>query len=411
MPAMSRSLDQPGARERVLAWMCVIIAINQLGFGALVPVLPLYAQSFGVPASAIGSTIAVYGLARFVVAVPAGRMSDRLGRRAALAIGGLVSAAGCFWCALAVGFTEFLAARFVSGAGAAIIVTVGSVVLADISTPERRGRMMAAYQGTFLFAVGIGPLPGGLLAERYGLAVPFWIYGIAGLIAGTVAWFAVPETRDLGHGGKGAASRVPASMIGQTRMLFAQVGYRLVCMLGLVGAMVRTGALFAVVPLIGAGKLGLSAGQIGFGFALGSVLGLVASYPAGALADRFGRKPVIVPATVVTGLSLVAYCYAPSFAWFVFACVVWGVASAVNGAAPSAYAADSAPPGMNAAAMSSYRMLSDVGYVVGPIGLGLLVDWQGTEPTMLVSAALLLVTAALFQRHAPETLKVKRPLP
>ena len=52
--------------------MCVLIGINQLGFGSVVPVLPLYARSFGVSQAAIGLAIAVYGLARFLVAVPGG---------------------------------------------------------------------------------------------------------------------------------------------------------------------------------------------------------------------------------------------------------------------------------------------------------------------------------------------------
>src|SRR3712207_9532857 len=78
-------------RHRVLAWMCVLIAVNQLGFGAVVPVLPLYASTFDVPISAIGFTIGVYGLARFVLAVPAGQASDRIGRRPTLALGGVAT--------------------------------------------------------------------------------------------------------------------------------------------------------------------------------------------------------------------------------------------------------------------------------------------------------------------------------
>ncbi|NQV61498.1 MAG: MFS transporter, partial [Alphaproteobacteria bacterium] len=125
---------------RVLLAMCGLITVNQLGFGSVIPVLPLYAQSFGVPASAIGMAVAIYGLARFFVAVPSGQFSDWLGRRPTLAIGGLISATGSFWCAAATEYPEFIIARFVSGAGAGIILTVGQVVLADISTPERRGR-------------------------------------------------------------------------------------------------------------------------------------------------------------------------------------------------------------------------------------------------------------------------------
>jgi len=57
--------------HRILVWMCVLIAVNQLGFGGIVPVLALYARSFNVSQSAIGVAIAVYGLARFLVAMPA----------------------------------------------------------------------------------------------------------------------------------------------------------------------------------------------------------------------------------------------------------------------------------------------------------------------------------------------------
>ena len=101
--------------RRVLVWMCVLIAVNQLGFGSIVPVMPLYALTFGVSASAIGLAVAVYGLARFVMAMPAGQLADRLGRRPTLAIGGLISAAGNIWCALATGYPEFILARFLAG--------------------------------------------------------------------------------------------------------------------------------------------------------------------------------------------------------------------------------------------------------------------------------------------------------
>ncbi len=176
----------------------------------------------------------------------------------------------------------------------------------------------------------------------------------------------------------------------------------MVCLVGLTNAVVRTGGLFNVVPLLAASKLGLGPGQVGGLLALGSLLGLAASYPAGVLADRYGRKPIIVPSALLTALAFVVYCVAPSMIWFGVACVLWGVASAVNGAAPAAYAADNAQPGMNAAAMSGYRMVSDAGYVIGPILLGLVVDWQGAEVGLLVAAFLVGGVGLLFARFAPE---------
>src|SRR5689334_22945690 len=249
--------------RRILLWMCALVAVNQLGFGAMVPSLPLYAQSFGVTASAIGMAIAIYGLARFLTAFPSSQLADWLGRRPTLAIGGLTSAVGNLWCAWATGYPEFIVARFVAGAGAGLILTTGQVVLADISTPERRGRTISIYQGTFLFAVGIGPFPGGLLAEHFNLAAPFIAYGCASLLATVVAWFAVSETRDLSRGPKrvGDPSRPPFAQ--QLRVLTGKVGYLLVSVISLMNAVVRTGGLFAIVPMLATALLGLTTGAIG----------------------------------------------------------------------------------------------------------------------------------------------------
>ncbi len=389
--------------RRVLIWMCVLVGVNQLGFGAMIPTLALYAQSFGVSASAIGMAVAAYGLARFASAIPAGQLSDRIGRRPSLAIGGFISAVGNLWCAAATSYPEFIAARFVAGAGAGLILTTGQVVLADISAPDRRGRTIAIYQGTFLFAVGIGPFPGGLLAANFGLAAPFAAYGIASLIVTIIAWFAVSETRHLSHNAHPIGAVALPSFATQMRLLNGQIGFLLVSLISLMHAVVRTGGLFAIIPVLANERMGLSVSAIGFAMMLGGIAGLLASYPAGSLADRFGRKAVIVPATLITGASMMLFCFASSYLWFVIACIVWSIASSVGGSAPAAYAADSAPPGMNAAAMSTYRMTADAGYVVGPLALGLIVDLCGPTAALAVSTVLLVLAGLAFALLAPET--------
>lgn len=400
---------RPGKSERplewrVLFWMCVLIAINQLGFGALVPSLPLYAQAFGVPASAIGLAVGIYGVARFVVALPAGKFSDWMGRRPTIALGGLISGVGNLWCAYATEYPEFLIARFVAGFGAGLIVTTGHVVLADISTPEKRGRMLAIYQGTFIFAVGIGPLPGGLLAEHYGLAAPFIGTGVASLIAMAIAWFVVPETREFARASSAGAGVMPSFMT-QLRLMTGQIGFLLVCVIAFMNAFIRTGGLFAVVPLMAVSTYGMSTGEVGFAMVIGSFAGLIAAYPAGALSDRFGRKAIIVPSTILSGLTMVLFSYAPNALLFSAAFVLWGIATSIGGAAPAAYAGDTAPKGMNAAALSTYRMAGDAGYVLGPFLIGVTVDFYGTGPALMVGAVLIVLSAIAFAIWAPETHK------
>ena len=392
------------ARERnVLLWICALVGINQLGFGAIVPSLPLYARSFGVSTSAIGLAVGIYGLARMLLAAPAGGVSDRYGRRNALALGGIATTAGYLWCALANDFTSFLAARFLAGVGAGLIVTTGQIVLADISAPERRGRTMAIYMAVFIFAVGFGPLPGGLLSEHFGLVAPFYASAAAGTIAGLIAWFVIPETRDMA---RAKAAQVPGAARSYREQVWALAhnrGFVLVCLVNLMNTAVRTGGLFSVVPIIATERLHLSVDQVGLALALGLVGGLLCAYPSGMMVDYFGRKPVIVPSTLFSSASMLLFCVADSYLGFVLACLCWGTASSIGGSAPNAYAADVAPPGMNATTLSTYRMVGDAGYVAGPVLLGLLADRTDTITALVVVAAMLSVAGLMFGWLAPET--------
>jgi MFS family permease len=141
-----------------------------------------------------------------------------------------------------------------------------------------------------------------------------------------------------------------------------------------------------------------------------SLGGLLLAYPSGVLVDRFGRKAVIVPATITAGLAATLFGMVPSFAWFLVACGVWAFALGVASDAPGAYAADTAPPGMNAAVMSTYRMLSDAGYVLGPLALGIIADSLGAPTALLVAGSLLFGSAVLFARFAPEVYRPTRPM-
>ena len=167
-------------------------------------------------------------------------------------------------------------------------------------------------------------------------------------------------------------------------------------------AVVRTGGLFALIPLIATTTLGLSVTEIGFAMMVSGVCGFVAAYPAGWLADRIGRKAVIVPSTVLTGMSMVLFCYAPSYAWFIAASIVWSVAASISSSAPAAYVADTAPAGMNASAMTAYRMTADAGYVLGPPGLGLLADLTSSTVALISASVVLVAIGAIFAVTPPE---------
>ena len=231
---------------------------------------------------------------------------------------------------------------------------LGSGLSADISTPARRGRMMSIYQGSFLFAVGIGPLPGGLLAEHFGLSSPFLANAAAAALVGLIAWILIPETR--GHGLSAEARSQPSLPFAQqVRLMMGKLGFMLVCLTGFMHAAVRTGGLFSIVPLVAASQMDLRAGQIGGAMAIGSVCGLLATYPSGMIADRYGRKPLIVTTALMTGRAFLGFWLASRYTSLLWASIVWGSASAVTGPAPTASAAENSPSGRNSADTTTNR--------------------------------------------------------
>ena len=123
----------------------MLIFVNQLGFGSIVPAVPLYARSFDVPLSAIGLTIAIYGLARFLVNLPVGLISDGSGGAMRWRSAGSSPSSATFSARLHRPTCPFLVGRFVAGLGAGFILTASQIVLADVSTAGAPGRIMATY--------------------------------------------------------------------------------------------------------------------------------------------------------------------------------------------------------------------------------------------------------------------------
>ncbi len=412
-------------RAKILAWACILIAVNQIGFGSVVPVLPLYAETFGVSEFAVGLTIAIYGLARFIANVPAGRLADLRGRRATLAVGGIITVVGNLLTAVAPNYELFLGARFLSGLGAAAVLTGGQLVVNDIASPHNRGRLMSIYQGVFGFAVGIGPIPGGFLADRFSLEIPFLVYAVLAGVVTLIAWFAMPETRDLrsqtlanpsaalpaipdcpatSPDTPPPATTLPAPLTPATRTSFL-----LICGVSFSSFFARTGALFSVIPLMATNQMGLSAGQIGLGLGMNSLMSVLLAYPSGWMTDRFGRKAVIVPSTILTGASLLLFAVADGFNGFVFAALIWGTAGGISSSAPAAYAADLAPPGRSAWLLSRYRTFADAGYVAGPLTLGFIATAVSPVAALWACAGLLVAAGATFALRAPETLPARLP--
>lgn len=166
----------PAAMRNVLF---AVIAVELVGFGIVVPVLPYWARTFGATGSELGYVISVYALAQFLCAPLWGRLSDRIGRRPVM----LLTIAGSACSLLLLGFANSLlwlgAARLLSGAFAAN-VSVATAYVADVCPEHERARWMGMIGASFALGFTLGPVIGGSFGMM-GYPVPMFV--AAGLSA------------------------------------------------------------------------------------------------------------------------------------------------------------------------------------------------------------------------------------
>ncbi|TWA66311.1 putative MFS family arabinose efflux permease [Azospirillum baldaniorum] len=388
------------AEWRVIAPMLVIVLFVMCGMGMVIPVLSLYAQSFGVGPALIGLIITVFGVARLFVNLPAGILADRYGRRALLWGGPLVLGGASIAAALAEDFAVLLVWRFVQGVGSGLYMTGAMVAIADLGDSRSRGRRMGAYQTALLTGASIGPLMGGLLAERWGYTAPFWGFAAVSGLAALFAFLALPETRRPANANAGADTRPPER--GGVRDLLRQRGYAPVLLVTFGVFFTRTAAQWQLIPLVAAHRFGMAPDAIGLALTLSAGVTLVTTPLAGWLADRVPRRGLIVAsaASVAVALGLIAAC--PTVPLFWGALALLGLALGLGGPASSAFAAGCAPDGRLGPTLGLLRTAGDVGFVAGPLVAGFAVAVSdtafggGEAAGLFVNAALMAIAAAAF---------------
>ena len=322
-----------------------------------------------------------------------------------LIIGTAITAVASALIATASTLPELLAYRLLAGIGAATVITGGQIMVGDIATPANRGRMMSIYQGVFLIGVGLGPTPGGLLADHFGVRAPFIAYAVFSGLACVVAMFLIRETRPTAADHAAMAKIAETTSVAATgtlRQTLASRAFLLISLVSFTQFVGRTGALFALVPLLGDEVVGLSASQIGFAVTVVNLIMIGTVYFSGLWADRFGRKPVIAPASVIAGLGLVIFAFSTSFPVYLIAAAVWGLGAGISGPAPAAYVADLAPPELRASVFGYFRSMADVGYIVGPPVLTWMASTMGYATPLLITGGMIAVAGALFWVLAPE---------
>jgi MFS family permease len=139
-----------------------VVFIDMVGFGIIIPVLPLYAERFGASPFTTGMLLAVYSGMGFIFSPIVGALSDRLGRRSILLLSTIGQATGFFIMGAANSLLWLFVARTIDGIFGANVSTTQAYV-ADVTPPEDRSRALGLLGATFGVGFIFGPLIGGVL--------------------------------------------------------------------------------------------------------------------------------------------------------------------------------------------------------------------------------------------------------
>jgi MFS family permease len=177
--------------RRSLAILFIVVFIDLLGFGMVIPVMALYAKHLGAPEATIGWLSTGYSAMQFLFAPIWGRLSDRVGRRPMLLVSIAMTSVAFAIYGFADSFAVLLASRLFAGVATANI-GIAQAYVADVTPPEGRARGMGLIGAAFGLGFVLGPALSGLLA-RHSLALPGFAAAALAAANGVAAFFILPE--------------------------------------------------------------------------------------------------------------------------------------------------------------------------------------------------------------------------
>lgn len=289
----------------------LIVLIDILGFGLIVPLLPYYADTFGANATITGLLVASYAAMQIIGAPILGRLSDQYGRRPIL----LVSIFGTLLGYILLGFANSLwmlfAARMLDGLTGGNI-SVAQAYIADTSDEKNRARSLGLIGAAFGLGFVVGPMMGGLLSKLSFAAPAIAASSLAGLNLLTVFLW-LPESLTAER--RAELTNKPRQLGLNLQALthaFArpQVGTLLNVRLGFALAFNTFQTIF---PLYALERFQLEADQTAYILAyIGVLVVLVQGAAIGPLTARYNEKVLIFTAVSLTGIALLGWAFSPT---------------------------------------------------------------------------------------------------
>lgn len=363
-----------------MALILLTVVLDLIGFGIVLPILPLWAQHFGAGAAEIGMLSAVYSLAQVIFAPVWGRMSDRVGRRPVI----LVTLLGSCVSSLMIGFAHTIVllfvARIINGISGASYAAAQAYI-ADITDDAGRARGMGLIGAAFGIGLILGPALGAGLS-LISPATPFFFAGGLAAVNLVLAWRLLPESRRPG------SITAPTGRMAMLRRALASRDLGPLVWMSFIATFAFVG-MEATFALLGSHRFGYGPAAMGMLFAfVGIAAALGQGVLVGRLVARYGETPVMVWGLAGTAAGLALLAAAVDLPLLLAALLVLGVFSGLAFATLSALISHAAPVDQQGGILGVAASSSGLARVGGPILAGILFEYVNPSAPLVVGAVL-----------------------
>jgi MFS family permease len=402
MPSVEPVTSAPAAEKRRAALIVLFLTvfIDLLGFGIVVPFLPLYAERMHVGALGIGLVLSLYSLMQFLCAPVLGRISDHIGRRPIIMLGLLGSAAGYMVYGLATSFAWLLFSRAIHGACAATVSTAQAYV-ADTTDESNRAHGIGMIGAAFGLGFVLGPAIGGLLGHA-SLRTPVFFAAALTFANLIFAAMRLPESYQPDPDARLELAHLAEPIIALPRQL---LGHRLTALFTIAFlatlAMAALEATFAImVPAIyGYGPSGVG-GLLAYA---GLMQALVQGYLLGKVVKRTGELTLIRAGIIALAIGLAPMASLPSHTMLLVALA--SVAIGYGFASPSIASLISkrTERGLQGEVLGINQSVQALARIFGPIAAGLAYQTWGPAAVYVGGGLVALCALAMTRAAAAST--------
>jgi MFS family permease len=366
-----------------------------VGFGIILPAIPVFARSFGVSNAAIGLIVSMFAITRFASGLISGKLVDLYGERAVYSSGVFMVAVFVFLAGLATNYHQLLFFRAAGGLGSSMFsVAAGSVIMRSVDD-QHRGRAQSVYNGAFLVGGISGPAIGGLLS-LISLRAPFFAYSLLLLGSATVAHVYL-KSEKIGKRVKNVKNEEHTTV----REALAMKPYRIALALAFIVNWVIFGLRASIMPIFVIEDLHSTTAVVGFGLAISAIFQGALLMRGGRLSDLKGRRIASLIGSSVSLLGVLFLTFAIHPWMFLIAMAIMGIGGAYLSTTPSSIVGDIIR-GRGGQVIAIFQMAGDAGMIFGPLVIGALADAYSYRVAFAVSAIVFAIGALLTTR-IPET--------